>query len=272
VPLLALSTALPHDGRPADIIAGAPELDARQSPGFWRDLGICKPATMHPAADARTRSARPPEDRVDLVSIVTPNSSHHTIAKAFVSSGFNVVTDKPMVVTTEQPKTWSRRQGLRVVFASPTTTPATRLSVAPRVGREGKLGKIRKVLVEYHQGWLSTKLEDNSGGPESRPQAGCLAHRSFPGRRRGAIGHRFTRREPCIHHHRPAHPVCLRRHRDVHPRRRLDDDGAVLLRFEGGARGLLSVSQVCIGEENNLTIRVYGSEASLSCGRKIQMN
>jgi predicted dehydrogenase len=137
---------------------------------------------------------------------------------------------------------------------------------AAELVREGKLGKIRKVVVEYHQGWLSTKLEENTGGPGVGGQKQA-SWRTDPAQAGvgGAIGDIGSHAENLIS------TVTGLRLRSLCadistfiPGRRLDDDGAVLLRFDGGARGTLSVSQVCIGEENNLTLRVFGSEGSLS--------
>src|SRR5690606_38420838 len=105
----------------------------------------------------------PPAERIDVVSIVTPNDTHHAIAKAFAEAGFHIVLDKPLTHTVEQAEELVRvaeRSG--VVFAvTYTYTGYPMVKRAAQLVREGELGTVRRVVVEYFQGWLSTRLEES---------------------------------------------------------------------------------------------------------------
>ena len=125
--------------------------------------------------------------------------------------------------------------------------------------RAGALGEIRKVIVEYNQGWLATQLEGD------RQQAGRLAHRPGAQRRgRRHRRHRLACREPGRHRHRAGDRKPVRRpERASCPGRALDDDASLLLRFSGGARGVLIASQIDTGLENDLRLRVSGTLGTL---------
>ncbi|WP_366657619.1 Gfo/Idh/MocA family oxidoreductase [Fodinicurvata sp. EGI_FJ10296] len=204
--------------------------------------------------------ARPAGDRIDFVSIVTPNHMHFPVAKAFVEAGFNVVLDKPMVQTGEQ-----AAELIKAVDKSDAVFAVTynyggypMIKQARALVREGRLGKIRKVIVEYSQGWLARKIED-----EGAKQA---EWRTDPARSgiAGAIGDIGSHAENLAHAVTGLDitDICADLTTFV-PGRRLDDDGNLLLRFENDARGILIASQISAGEENNLRLRVYGSEAGL---------
>jgi hypothetical protein len=140
-----------------------------------------------------TSCGEPPEERIALVSIVTPNHIHFPVAKAFVEAGFHVVCDKPLVHTARRRLKLVaavRKQGT-VFGVTYNYTGYPLVRQAREMVRAGELGDIRKVVVEYNQGWLATKLEADG------QQAGRLAQR--PGaerRRRGAGRHRLACREP----------------------------------------------------------------------------
>jgi predicted dehydrogenase len=253
----------------AELVAGALSATPEKALSSGRDLGLAAERNYRTWQEMLEReSALPPEQRVECVSIVTPNSSHYAIAKAFVGAGFNIVCDKPLVTSSEQAEELVRAvKASGVIFGvTYNYTGYPMVKRAAELVREGKIGKIRKVVVEYHQGWLSSKLEDAAAvgpGVGGQKQASWRTDPSQAGVGR-AIGDVGSHAENLIS------TVTGLRIRSLCadlatfvPGRRLDDDGAVLLRFEGGARGTLSVSQVCIGEENNLTLRVFGSEGSL---------
>src|SRR3712207_2143330 len=105
----------------------------------------------------------PEEERVDFVSVVTPNHMHHPVARAFAEAGFNVVLDKPMVHTSEQAEDLTRVvEGSGVVFAvTYNYTGYPMVKQARQMVRAGQLGEVRKVIVEYNQGWLAAKLEES---------------------------------------------------------------------------------------------------------------
>ena len=205
-------------------------------------------------------SKRPRDDRVDFVSIVTPNHLHFPIARAFVDAGFNVVLDKPMVHTSAQARELidlvARRGVLFAVTYNYSGYPMVRQ--AAEIVRGGQIGAVRKVIVEYLQGWLAGRLEDTG-----QKQADW---RTDPGRAglAGAVGDIGSHAENlvAIVTGLRIESLCAQTSTFV-PGRRLDDDAAVLLRFKGGASGILTCSQVCIGEENNLRLRVYGERGSI---------
>ncbi len=205
-------------------------------------------------------SALPDGERIDYVSIVTPNHAHFEPALAFVEAGFNVVIDKPMVHTSEQAQALVKAvEKHDVVFGvtyNYTGYPMTK--EARDWVRSGKLGKIQRVVVEYRQGWLLDKLEDEgSKGAEWRtdPARSGIA---------GAMGDIGSHCENLLSYITGLEidSLCADLNTFV-PGRRLDDDGSVLLRFKNGARGVLWVSQIAAGEENGLNIRVYGTKGGL---------
>ncbi|GMA15295.1 Gfo/Idh/MocA family oxidoreductase (plasmid) [Deinococcus metallilatus] len=202
----------------------------------------------------------PPEERIHFVSIVTPNHLHYPVAKAFAAAGFHVVCDKPLVHTSAQALDLldtARRSG--VVFAvtyNYSGYPMVR-EARERV-RRGELGAIRKVIVEYNQGWLATRLEE-AGNKQAD-------WRTDPARSgiAGAVGDIGSHAENLMATVTglELEALCADLTTFV-PGRELDDDASILLRFEGGARGLLWCSQIEIGAENDLRLRVYGTRGSL---------
>lgn len=244
------------------LVAGAMSSTPERSIESGRALGLsaerCYPAWREMLNGER---ARPEGERVQAVSIVTPNATHAEIALAFVRAGFHVICDKPMTVTSAQADELAaavRQAG--VVFAvtyNYTGYPMVRQAAA--MVREGQLGTIRKVFVEYHQGWLASALE-----AQGQKQAAWRLDPAVAGAG-GAIGDIGTHAEnlAAFVTGLEIESLCADLARFV-PGRRLDDDASILLRFRGGARGVLTVSQVCIGQENNLTLRVHGDRGSLS--------
>ncbi|WP_076997960.1 Gfo/Idh/MocA family protein [Variovorax sp. KK3] len=203
---------------------------------------------------------RPADERIDFVSIVTPNHLHFPVAQAFVEAGFHVVCDKPLVHTGEQADALvaavARRGTVFAVTYNYTGYPMVR--EAREIVRSGRLGELRKVVVEYNQGWLATRLEG-----EGNKQA---EWRSDPARSgaAGAIGDIGSHAENLVATVTGLHieSLCADLGALV-PGRTLDDDASVLLRFEGGARGVLIASQVNTGLENDLRLRVSGTLGTL---------
>ena len=205
--------------------------------------------------------AKPAHERIDLVVIVTPNHVHFPVAKAFAEAGINVVSDKPLVHTSEQAQDLIetvKRTG--VVFGvTYNYTGYPMVKEAREFVRRGDLGQLRKVIVAYHQGWLATKLED-----EGAKQA---EWRTDPARSgaAGAIGDIGSHAENLVSTVTglELEAICADLTTFV-PGRRLDDDGNLLLRFKGGAKGVLIASQVEIGHENDLVLQVYGDKGALT--------
>lgn len=208
-----------------------------------------------------SESALPEDERIDFVSIVTPNHMHYPVAKAFVEASFHVVVDKPMVHSSEQANDLIDLVGKQgnVFAVTYNYTGYPMVKQARHMVREGKLGEIRKVIVEYPQGWLRTKIED-----EGQKQA---AWRTDPARSgiAGAIGDIGSHAENLAGTITGLEisEICA----DVTtfvPGRLLDDDGNVLIHYTNGARGILTVSQIATGQENNLSIRIWGTEGALT--------
>jgi predicted dehydrogenase len=202
----------------------------------------------------------PEEERIDFVSVVTPNHMHYPIAHAFAEAGFNVVLDKPMVHTSEQAEDLTRVvEGSGVVFAvTYNYTGYPMVKQARHMVREGLLGQIRKVIVEYNQGWLASRLEE-TGAKQAE-------WRTDPARSgiAGAIGDIGSHAENLAHTIAglEVSEICADLTTFVGGRR-LDDDGNLLIRYEGGAKGVMMASQISAGEENDLRIRIYGTEGGL---------
>lgn len=195
-------------------------------------------------------------ERIDVVSIVTPNHVHFPVAKAFVDAGFHVVCDKPLVHTAGQ-----ANELVAAVRAKGTVFGVTynytgypMVRQAREMVRAGDLGTIRKVVVEYNQGWLATKLE-----AEGNKQA---VWRSDPAQSggAGAVGDIGSHAENLVSTVTGLRleSLCADLNAFV-PGRPLDDDASMLLRFEGGARGVLVASQVNTGLENGFRLRVSGT-------------
>jgi predicted dehydrogenase len=205
--------------------------------------------------------ARPDDERIDLVVIVTPNHVHYPVAKAFAEAGIHVVSDKPLVHTREQADdlvgTVARSGVVFGVTYNYTGYPMVK--EARSLVRDGAIGAVRKVVVGYHQGWLATKLEE-TGAKQAE-------WRTDPARSgaAGAIGDIGSHAENLVATVTglEIEAICADLTTFV-PGRRLDDDGNLLLRFVGGARGVLMASQVEIGHENDLVLQVYGETGALT--------
>lgn len=204
--------------------------------------------------------ALPADERIEAVSIVTPNHVHHPVAKAFAAAGIHVICDKPLCLTSEQADDLvATARDAGVVFGvtyNYTGYPMVRQARA--MIRAGELGEIRKVIVEYNQGWLAEKLEA-TGAKQAE-------WRTDPARSgvAGAIGDIGSHAENLVATVTglEIEAICADLTTFV-PGRALDDDGNLLLRFRGGARGVLIASQIEVGEENDLRLRVYGTKAGL---------
>jgi predicted dehydrogenase len=245
----------------AELVAGALSSSAEKARASGRDLLL---------ADDRNHGdwqsllddelKRPADERIDFVSIVTPNHVHFPVAQAFVEAGFHVVCDKPLVHTREQADALVAavaRQG--TVFAvtyNYTGYPMVR--EAREMVRSGRLGEIRKVVVEYNQGWLSAQLEH-----EGNKQAAWRSDPAMSGAA-GAIGDIGSHAENLVATVTglEIESLCADLSSLV-PGRALDDDGSLLLRFRGGARGVLIASQINTGLENDLRLRISGTLGTL---------
>lgn len=244
-----------------ELVAGAFASTAERSRETGAELGL-DPARVYGSfgemADAE--AALPTGERIEVVSIVTPNHLHHPAARAFLDRGFHVVCDKPLTTTVEDAEELCRvaaeRDRLFCVTYNYTGYPMVK-EARERV-RGGELGPVRKVVVEYSQGWLSTLLE-----AEGNKQAEWRTdpRRGGPSSVLGDIGshaHDLVRYVTGLEVARLFADLGT-----VVDGRRVDDDATVLLELEGGVRGVLIASQISAGERNHLRLRVYGVEGAV---------
>jgi len=194
-------------------------------------------------------------ERMDVVSIVTPNFLHYPVAKAAIMAGFDVICDKPLCLTMEEALDLQRivKQSDRLFCLTHNYTGYPMVKEAKSRIAAGALGKLRKVVVEYPQGWLSTRLEETG-----QKQAGWRTDPTKAGAA-GCMGDIGTHAENLAEYITglKIESLCADLTSMVSGRA-LDDDGNVLLRFEGGAKGVLHASQISNGEENSLKIYIYG--------------
>ncbi|MGB3079543.1 MAG: Gfo/Idh/MocA family oxidoreductase [Saprospiraceae bacterium] len=202
----------------------------------------------------------PADKKMDLVSIVTPNHMHFGPAMVALESGFHVICDKPLCTTLDAARQLqSKVRSSRLVFAvTHAYTGYPMVKQARMMIANGELGKIRRIVVEYPQGWLSTALEQTD-----QKQASWRTDPAKSGAA-GAMGDIGTHAENLAEYVTGLYidEICADLHSHI-PGRLLDDDGSVLLRMNNGARGVLYASQISAGEENNLRIRVYGEKGSI---------
>ncbi len=202
----------------------------------------------------------PADKKIDFVTIVTPNFVHFDPAMMALDKGFNVVIEKPITFTLEQAKQIKEKldaTGLTLLLCH-TYTGYPMVKQAKQLLKAGSLGKVRKVYVEYPQGWLSTLLESTGQAqaswrtdPKKSGKAGCM----------GDIGtHAFNMAEYVTG--LQVTKICSNLNIVVEGRM-LDDDGAAFLKFNNGATGVLMATQIAAGEENNVKIRVYCEKGGL---------
>ena len=242
-----------------ELVCGAFSRDAENSRATGQQLGLdlsrCYPdyQTM-----MRAESALPPETRMDFVAIVTPNHVHFPVAKAALEAGFHVLSDKPATLNLDEARELAKivqKHDMLAYGLTHTYLGYPLVSAARSIVAEGGIGKVRKVFVEYIQGWLAGEVDNKQADWRTDPArsgiSGCM----------GDIG---------THAHNLAEFVTGKIMTHVAADlsifvegRRLDDDGSALFRMEDGVKGVLSASQVCVGKENTLTIRVYGETGGL---------
>ena len=244
-----------------EMVAGALSSTPEKAIASGQDLGLSD-ARNYPSWEAMLEGELklPASVRIDLVVIVTPNHVHYPVAKAFAEAGFHVVSDKPLVHTLEQARDlMATVEKSGVVFGvtyNYTGYPMVRH--AREMVRRGDLGEIRKVIVEYNQGWLATNLEASG-----QKQADWRTDPARSGAA-GAIGDIGTHAENLMATIAglKLEAICADLTTFV-PGRKLDDDGNLLLRFTGGAKGVLIASQIEVGGENDIRIRVFGTKGGI---------
>ena len=243
-----------------ELVAGALSSNPDRALASSRELGIADErsyASFEAMAEAEARR----EDGIEAVSIVTPNHVHFNAAKAFLQSGIHVICDKPLTVTSAEAKeliaTAEEADRLLAVTYNYSGYPMIRQARA--MIASGDLGNIRLVQAEYVQDWLADAVEATGNR-----QAVWRTDPSKAGGG-GSIGDIGTHAYhlACFVTGLELDALCADLTAFV-PGRKLDDNAALLLRFKGGAKGMLWASQVAVGNENNLSLRVYGDKGGLS--------
>lgn len=244
-----------------DLVCGAFSVSPEKSKASGEQLGL-NPARVYGSYKELIAKERalPEDQRMQVVSIVTPNDVHFEPAKLALEAGFDVVLDKPMTFSLAEAlelQSIIESTGKRLCLTH-TYTGYPMVKQAKQMLAEGKLGKIRKIYVEYPQGWLSTFLE---GSGQKQASWRTDPSRSGAGGCAGDIGtHAFNLAEyvsglEVTHLNADVQAVVAGR--------KLDDDVSVLLKFQNGASGVLFATQVAAGEENNVKIRIYGELGGL---------
>ncbi|MGQ3045374.1 MAG: Gfo/Idh/MocA family protein [Niveispirillum sp.] len=245
------------------LVAGAFSSDAERSRQAGAGYGV-DPARAYASHQAMIAAEGARPDGIDLVAIVTPNHLHVPASIDALKAGLHVMCDKPAALSLAELKqlatATSGSKGLYALTHTYTGYPLVREARA--LVASGRIGRLRKVVVEYSQGWLSTPLEDAGSkqagwrtDPAKSGVGGCI----------GDIGvHAFNLAEYVCG--APVRELCADLSIMV-PGRRLDDDCNILLRFEDGSErgvpGVLQASQIAAGDRNGLRLRVYGTEAGL---------
>lgn len=244
-----------------ELVCGAFSSAPEKSRASGAQLGIA-PDRAYDSFEEMIRKEKKlkPEKRMQFVSIVTPNHVHFAPAKMALENGFHVICDKPLAFSLKEAQTLEKVvQKTGMLFAlTHNYTGYPMVKQARQMIRHGELGAIRKIVVEYPQGWLSTHIEasgQKQAAWRTDPQRSGIA---------GAMGDIGTHAENLAEYITGLKitELCADISTFV-PGRLLDDDGNVLLHFENGAKGILHASQISAGEENNLNIRVYGEKGGL---------
>ena len=242
----------------AELVCGAFSRDPDNSRATGARLGL-SPERSYADYEAMMaeEAARPASERMEVVAVVTPNHMHFPVADAALQAGFHVLSDKPATLTLAEARKLRERvreSGLHYGLTH-TYLGYPMVREAAHLVSSGAIGRVRKIYVEYLQGWLATDETGKQAAWRTDPS------RSGPSGAMGDIG---------THAHNLAEYIAGARMTHVAadlsafvPGRRLDDDGSVLFRMDGGIKGVLSASQVCAGVENDLAIRIYGETSGL---------
>jgi len=244
-----------------ELVSGAFDINPRKSKQMGRELCLDSKRTYRTYEEMIEKELQLPEgERIDFVSITTPNNWHFPIARDFLEAGFHVMCEKPMTFNVKEARELKKivTKSRRVFGLMHNYTGYPMVKLARDMAREGELGKIRKIIVQYPQGWLATALEKSGSmqaewrtDPKQSGGSGCM----------GDIGTHAENLAEYISGLKITE-ICADLTTFVKGRK-LEDDGNCLLRFNNGARGILHASQISIGEENGLAIWVYGEEKSL---------
>lgn len=248
------------DGK-MELVGGAFSSDPQKSKKMGQKLNLDKKRVYDTFQQmAEKEAALPEEERIDFVSVVTPNHLHFEVCKAFIEADIHVVCDKPLTNTVEEAEKLCELVDKHdIIFAlTHTYTGYPMVKEARNLVRKGKLGKLRKIVVEYPQGWLSEPVEERGNKQAS--------WRTDPDRAgvSSVVADIGTHAENLVEYITGLRLKKL--YADINTfveGRALEDDANMLVHYEKGVRGVMYCSQISIGEENDLSIRIYGDQASL---------
>ncbi|WP_442846961.1 Gfo/Idh/MocA family protein [Leeuwenhoekiella sp. H156] len=245
-----------------DLVCGAFSSNPQRSLESAEELGVAPERAYKSFEEMITKEKELPEgERMDFVSIVTPNHMHFPPAKLALENGFHVICDKPVTLTLDEAFDLQKvvKKSGKVFALTHNYTGYPMVKQARLMIQNGELGDIRKVVVQYLQGWLSTAVEETENKQASwrvDPKKSGIG---------GALGDIGTHAENLTEY------ITGKKIEKVAADlssfgagRVLDDDGNILLRLEGNTKGCMTISQIATGEENNLGIRVYGSKGSIA--------
>ena len=242
-----------------ELVGGAFDIDPVKSQQMGKTLCLDPDRTYNDYKEMLAKESQR-EDKMDFVTIVTPNNWHFPIAKDCLEAGFNVMCEKPMTLTLEEAKELKaivEKTGL-VFGLMHNYTGYPMVKLAKDMVKQGDLGKILKIVVQYPQEWLCRPIELEGQvqaswrtDPKQSGAAGCI----------GDIGTHAANLAEYISGLKIT-DICADLTSFIEGRR-LDDDGNCLLKFDNGAKGMLQSSQISIGEENDLAIWVYGTDQSI---------
>ncbi len=244
-----------------ELVCGAFSIDPKESVETGKSLYLDPSRVYNTYPEMFEKENQLPADkRIDFVSVVTPNHVHYAPTKLALESGFHVVVEKPIAFSLAEAKSLQKlvdKSGLILALAH-TYTGYPMVKEAKQMIKSGKLGKVRKVYVEYPQGWLSGPLEKTGNMQASwrtDPKQSGMG---------GAIGDIGTHAANLAEYITGSDitEVCTMLNTVV-TGRMLDDDTSMLIKFSNGATGILLATQVAAGEENNLNIRIYGEKGGI---------
>ena len=247
------------DGK-IELVAGAfsssPEKSKLSGEDFFLD-----PERVYDSYQDMAEKEAAREDKVDFVSIVVQNHLHFDVAKTFLEAGFNVICDKPMTRTLEEGRALRDivDETGQIFCLTHNYTGYPMVKEAKRMVKDGEIGRILKIVAEYPQGYAVGDVEGDGQGqisnwradPKIAGSSNCMGDI-------GTHAHNLVRYITGLE----IEEMCSELTAFI-PDRELDDDGNNLIRFEGGAKGIIYASQISNGDENALNIRVYGTKASL---------
>lgn len=239
-----------------ELVAGAFSSSPEKSRQHGRDLKLDPSRAYGSWEEMIEKESQLPEgERIDFVSIVTPNASHFPVARAALEAGFHVVCDKPLTTNLEDAETLCRLVDEKdAIFAlTHNYTGYPMVKQARELVRQGKLGTIRKIVAEYPQGWLANASGINMWRLDPEV-AGISSAVADIGLHAWHLARYITGLE--------VEAICADT-TSFGSGYELEDDANLLVHYEGGARGIIYASQISVGEENSLRVRVYGTEAGI---------